>query len=266
MHWVMVCKPKLPKNDPHKHTQMPLSTRAAHCRIPSSRTFQTAPLTASARWQIAWLQMLLSRRMEMAKAKWKRHQKLNSLTLTWCSRHLQGKIVQRMRYIYIYKDPCDCIFSEFVFGLMKSLLQKPDQTKKKLRKFLDSMIQKGGKIRALVREIQEEYSNSTILQQCHPQSQFHRIDSNSVYAQWSWVIITHFHMMLWWREILTYICSFNPGCQSLEVQAAVGSWAQETGCPAQPLQHGDGQGRGWRLQARADDWDTQSDTMWCHFN
>ena len=44
------------------------------------------------------------------------------------------------------------------------------QTKKKFRKFLESMIQKGGKIRQLMREISEIYSKSDLLQKLCPQS------------------------------------------------------------------------------------------------
>ena len=45
-----------------------------------------------------------------------------------------------------------------------------DQTKKKLRKFLESMIQKSGKIRSLVREIADVYSKSDVLQKSSSQS------------------------------------------------------------------------------------------------
>ena len=44
------------------------------------------------------------------------------------------------------------------------------QTKKKLRKFLESMIQKAGKMRQLVREISDTYSKSDLLQKLCPQS------------------------------------------------------------------------------------------------
>ena len=43
------------------------------------------------------------------------------------------------------------------------LFVKPCQTKSALRKFMDSMLQKCGKIRALVKELETEYSKSTLM-------------------------------------------------------------------------------------------------------
>ncbi|CAK9116976.1 unnamed protein product [Durusdinium trenchii] len=76
-----------------------------------------------------------------------------------------------------------CSFSnlDFVatsFCVSKRLL-KPDQTKKKLRKFLDAMIQKSGKIRCLVREINDSYSKSDLLQKSRRQleEELQKLDS-----------------------------------------------------------------------------------------
>lgn len=43
----------------------------------------------------------------------------------------------------------------------------PLQTKKKLQKFLDSIVQKSGKIRALLRDVRQEYSNSDMMSRHH---------------------------------------------------------------------------------------------------
>ncbi|CAK9102700.1 unnamed protein product, partial [Durusdinium trenchii] len=53
------------------------------------------------------------------------------------------------------------------------------QTKKKLRKFLDAMIQKSGKIRCLVREINDSYSKSDLLQKSRRQleEELQKLDS-----------------------------------------------------------------------------------------
>ena len=45
----------------------------------------------------------------------------------------------------------------------------PCQTKTSLRKFLDSLLQKSGKIRGLIRELKESYTGSTTLQSYGPQ-------------------------------------------------------------------------------------------------
>lgn len=43
----------------------------------------------------------------------------------------------------------------------------PLQTKKKLQKFLDSIVQKSGKIRALLRDVRQEYSRSEMMSRHH---------------------------------------------------------------------------------------------------
>ena len=65
-------------------------------------------------------------------------------------------------YIYIYTT------SYHLFDF-KTSHSSHGQTKKKLRKFLDAMIQKSGKIRNLMREISEHYSGSDLLKRLGPQ-------------------------------------------------------------------------------------------------
>ena len=57
----------------------------------------------------------------------------------------------------------------------KHTLTQPDvvfpyslQVKLKMQEFLDSVIQKSGKIRALVRDIKENYTNSEVMSRPHP--------------------------------------------------------------------------------------------------
>lgn len=125
---------------------------AVHWRLLRSRTFPLGPLMAWQSFKSANLQKLPYRQSRKHFPKLRRPPKYRIMSL--------------------------CSFSnlDFVatsFCVSKRLL-KPDQTKKKLRKFLDAMIQKSGKIRCLVREINDSYSKSDLLQKWHPQSRFHR--------------------------------------------------------------------------------------------
>ena len=60
---------------------------------------------------------------------------------------------------------------------------EPGQTKLKLRKFLESMIQKSGKMRSLVREINENFTKSDLMQKSYPYSRL---------------------FMLYWRRVVSY--------------------------------------------------------------
>ena len=71
-------------------------------------------------------------------------------------------------------------YIDLLFFCRSIYIKKPCQTKIALKKFMDSMLQKSGKIRALVKELETDYSASTLMTSwlfsryiiykgCHPQ-------------------------------------------------------------------------------------------------
>ena len=119
------------------------------------------------RWMPGWQQMLLPQPVGL-KIKLKRHIK----GLQIISSHLKDKC-----WCIYAKPSCSytCVFIRFQIYILSGCLGSgwvpahcPVQTKTKLKKFLEAMIQKSGKIRSLIRDIDEHYSLSQPMQKPCP--------------------------------------------------------------------------------------------------
>ena len=65
-------------------------------------------------------------------------------------------------------------YISWIISLFIGILYRapPAQTVSKMRKFLESIVQKSGKIRGLVREIDEHYTGSHLMQESHPYTSY----------------------------------------------------------------------------------------------
>lgn len=201
----------------------PLTTLATH-RMARHRTWHLMPLQALGKWRTE----ILPKRQNRC-----RHPRLKrpaqSGTLTY------GIVVTKV------KTCCLPIYIFDVKWVKCCAISSHGQTKKKLRKFLESMIQKGGKIRQLVREISETYSKSNLLQKLCPQS----------------MILTYIYIyMITYDKYVdfklqpqirygTYVYPLT--LSPAKVETSAGGRADQTRLAVRCLQCSDGRWRGWRI-------------------
>ena len=114
----------------------------------------------------------------------------------------------------------------------------PLQTKKKLQKFLDSIVQKSGKIRALLRDVRQEYSRSEMMSRHHIEIDIYIYICDACSIS-SIPVGLHVQLGVWQFLLQQQFQKFIFSCQ-----AGKDSWrlAYFPWCWARLMQQSDGQG------------------------
>ena len=100
--------------------------------------------------------------------------------------------INRHYYIFTYIYIFVCFRKPFPTRFVHSW-----QTKNSLKKFLDNLLQKSGKIRGLIREIKENYQSSTTMQSCAPHSSpIHLAKPNEIKIEVKVFAPIHAHMLI----------------------------------------------------------------------